>query len=148
MKGPILATLFLVLFNASSHAQSTIGEESTMKSTKDIVLNFFSTFGTDKDWESMLATNMTFRSPMDETNSKTDFIPLDKQFRHLVVSASVNWITTEGGQASAIVDYLMALPSGQKLKIKFSEIVTVEAQKITSIEVFFDTAKFKTFLSQ
>ncbi|MBM4309237.1 MAG: nuclear transport factor 2 family protein [Deltaproteobacteria bacterium] len=119
-----------------------------MKSTKDIVLGFFGTFANDEGWESMLATDMVFSSPMDKTGSKEEFIPLDKQFRQLVVSASVKWIISEGDQASALVDYKMALPSGDTLDIEFSELIKVEGQKISSIKVLFDTAKFNEFLSK
>ena len=119
-----------------------------MKSTKDIVLEFFGTFSTDEGWESMLAADMVFSSPMDTTSNKGAFIPLDKQFRKLVVSASVKWVISEGDQASALVDYKMALPSGETLEIEFSEIIKVKDQKIASIKVLFDTAKFGEFLSK
>lgn len=148
MKGSISAILFLVLLAPTVYAQSNVSEDSAMKTTKDIVLEFFGTFATDEGWEPMLAKDMVFSSPMDETNSKEKFIPLDKQFRQLVVSASVKWIISEGTQASALVDYEMALPSGEKLHIEFSEILTVKAQKISSIKVLFDTAKFNEFLSK
>ncbi len=148
MKASIYAILFLAVFAPSVHAQSNAEQESIMKSTKDIILEFFGTFTTDEGWEPMLAADMTFGSPMDETNSKEEFIPLDKQFRQLVVSASVKWIISEGDQASALVNYKMVLPSGDTLNIEFSEIIKVEAQKISSIKVFFDTAKFNEFLSK
>ena len=84
----------------------------------------------------------------DATSSKEAFVLLDKQFRQLVVSASVKWIISEGDQASALVDYKMVLPSGETLDIEFSELIKVKDQKIASIKVLFDTSKFGEFLSK
>lgn len=119
-----------------------------MKSTKEIALEFFDTFATNQGWEAMLTADLAFHSPMDETNSKDAFIRLDKQFRQLVASASVRWIISEGDEASALVDYHMVLPSGDALDIEFAEIISVKEQKIASIRVLFDTAKFSGFLSR
>ncbi|WP_422081032.1 hypothetical protein [Ulvibacterium sp.] len=85
---------------------------------------------------------------MDKVSDKYKFIELDIQFRQLVQKASVKWIITEGEQASALVDYDMALPSGYCLNITFSEVIKLDDNKITSIEVFFDTTKFYGFLSK
>ena len=44
-----------------------------MKSTKEIVSDFFDTFEANLGWEAMLAPDLYFSSPMDETNSKDAF---------------------------------------------------------------------------
>ncbi|AUP81297.1 nuclear transport factor 2 family protein [Flavivirga eckloniae] len=116
--------------------------------TEKKVFEFFETFGTDKDWKSLLADDINFTSPMDEVDDKDKFIELDTQFRQLVKKASVKWIITNDEQASALVNYDMALPTGDSLNITFSEIINLDNQKIKSIEVFFDTAKFYEFLSK
>ena len=119
-----------------------------MKSTKQIVIAFFETFGTSMDWQSLIADDINFSSPMDEVAGKDPFVQLDIPFRQLVKSASIQWIISEENQASALVDYQMALPSGDTLDITFSEIIRTNGQQIQSIRVFFDTEKFKTFLSK
>ena len=118
------------------------------RSTKDIVFDFFGTFGTDRVWKVLLADDIAFSSPMDSTKGKEAFIPLDTQFRQLVKAASVNWVISEGSEASALVSYDMALPTGDVLNIEFSEIIEVRDRRIASIKVFFDTAVFKEFLSK
>ncbi len=119
-----------------------------MNLTESKVLDFFETFGTDKDWKSFLADELKFTSPMDKISGKDKFVELDIQFRQLVQKASVMWIISDGEQASTLVNYEMILPQGDSLNITFSEIIKLDDQKISSIEVFFDTAKFYEFLSK
>ncbi|WP_109434664.1 MULTISPECIES: nuclear transport factor 2 family protein [Aquimarina] len=123
-------------------------QAQTMNTTEKKVIEFFGTFGTDKDWKSLLANELNFTSPIDKVSGKDKFIELDIQFRQLVQKASVKWMITKGEHASALVSYDMALPTGDSLNITFSEIIKLDDNKITSIEVFFDTAKFYEFLSK
>ena len=120
----------------------------TMKSTKDLILEFFGTFPTDPaddGWQDLLAPDMKFHSPLDTTNSKEEFIPLDLRFRSLARSATVKWVIVEENYASVLVAYEMVLPNGYTLNIEFSEIIETENQKIKSIRVFFDTLEFHEF---
>lgn len=139
----ILAILILMITTNTLKAQS-----EKMNSTEEKIIEFFETFGTDKDWKSLLSENISFTSPMDKVNGKDKFIELDIQFRQLVQKASVKWIISDGNQASVLVDYNMSLPTGDSLNIVFSEIIKLENQKIESIEIFFDTAQFYDFLSK
>lgn len=120
-------------------------------STENIVREFFATFGANganKDWQSLLSEDFAFSSPMDKTSGKDAFVPLDTQFRQLVRAASIRWIVTEGGKASALVTYELALPTGDTLVIEFSENLVLRDQKIKSIKVLFDTATFYGFLAK
>lgn len=139
----IFTSLILMITINTLKAQS-----EKMNLTEKKAIEFFETFGTDKDWKSLLADDIVFTSPMDKVSGKDKFIELDIQFRQLVQKASVKWIISDGEQASALVDYKMTLPTGVNLNITFSEVIKLKNQRIESIEVFFDTAKFYEFLSK
>ena len=119
-----------------------------MNTTEKSVRAFFATFGTEQDWQSLVAEDILFKSPMDEIKGKDQFITLDQGFRQLVQQATVEWVITEEDQASALVNYDMALPTGDQFNITFSEIIRVRDAKMASIQVFFDTAKFLAFVSK
>ncbi|MBI1342423.1 MAG: hypothetical protein GC171_05750 [Terrimonas sp.] len=119
-----------------------------MKTTKDVVLEYFAAFATNGGWENLLTDDITFNSPTGEVKGKEAFVQMTNQFKQGVISASVKSIITEGYKASALTHYHMAIPSGDKLTLEVSEIINIKGQKIKSFEIYFDTAKLNAFMAK
>jgi ketosteroid isomerase-like protein len=119
-----------------------------MKTTKDVVLEYFEAFAKNNGWENLLTEDITFNSPTGEVKGKDAFVQMTNQFKQGVVSASVKSIITEGDNASALTNYQMAIPAGDKLDLVVSEIIKVKGQKIKSFEIYFDTAKLNAFMAK
>jgi ketosteroid isomerase-like protein len=119
-----------------------------MKTTKDIVLEYFNAFTKNQEWENLLTDDITFNGPTGEVKGKDAFVHMTNQFKQGVTSASVKSIITEGETASVLTSYQMAIPTGDKLDLDVSEIIEVKGQKIKSFEIYFDTAKLNSFLSK
>lgn len=119
-----------------------------MKTTKDVVLEYFDSFAKNSGWENLLTNDISFHSPTGEVKGKDAFVEMTNKFKQGVVSASVKSIITEGDKASALTRYQMAIPTGDKLDLDVSEIIHVKGQKIHSFEIYFDTAKMNEFISK
>jgi len=119
-----------------------------METTKDVVLEYFNAFITNSGWENMLAEDITFNSPTGEIRGKESFIQMTNQFKQGVVSTSVKTVIAEGDKASVLTLYQMAIPTGEKFDLDVSEIINVRGQKISSFEIYFDTAKLNAFMSK
>jgi len=117
-----------------------------MKTTKDVVLEYFDAFAKNSGWENLLTNDIAFNSPTGEVKGKDAFAQMTNQFKQGVVSASVKSIIIEGEKASALTRYQMAIPTGDKLDLDVSEIIHVKGQKIHSVEIYFDAAKLNEFM--
>jgi len=119
-----------------------------MKTTKDVVLEYFEAFAKDSGWEDLLTDDISFNSPTGEVTGKDAFIQMTNQFKQGVISASVKSIITEGDKASALTHYQMAIPAGDRLDLEVSEIINVKDQRIKSFEIYFDTEKLNAFMAK
>ena len=119
-----------------------------MKTTKDVVLDYYSAFDKKSGWDKMITDDVIFSSPTGDIKGKDAFIELTNQFIQGVTSASVKSVITEGDSASAVTNYKMALPTGDKLDLDVSEIVEVKGQRIKSFKIYFDTAKMNEFMAK
>lgn len=119
-----------------------------MKTTKDVVMEYFSAFSKNKGWDDMVTNEVSITSPTGTIKGKEGFVEMTNQFRQLVTSAKVKSIISDAEQASALTVYDLALPTGDKLTLNVSEIIAVKGQKIDSFEIYFDTAQFNEFMSK
>src|SRR5690606_41445117 len=103
---------------------------------------------TNRGWKKILAEEITFNSPTGEFRGKESFIQMTNQFKQGVVSTSVKTVIAEGDKASVLTLYQMAIPTGEKFDLDVSEIINVRGQKISSFEIYFDTAKLNAFMSK
>ena len=119
-----------------------------MKTTKDVVLEYFNAFDKNKGWENLVSNNIKMSSPTGTIKGKEAFIEMTNQFKQLVKTAKVKSIIVEGENASALTNYELVLPTNDKMKLEVAETISVKEQKIDSFEIYFDTVKFNEFIAK
>ena len=119
-----------------------------MKTTKDVIMEYFSAFNKNKGWDGIVTSEVSITSPTGTIKGKEGFVEMTNQFRQLVTSAKVRSIISDEEQASALTMYELELPTGDKLALNVAEIIRVKGQKIDSFEIYFDTAQFNEFMSK
>jgi len=119
-----------------------------MKTTKDVVLEYFNAFDKNKGWENLVSNDIKMSSPTGTIKGKEAFIEMTNQFKQLVKTAKVKSIIVEGENASALTNYELVLPTNDKMKLEVAETISVKGQKIDSFEIYFDTVKFNEFMAK
>lgn len=119
-----------------------------MKTTKDIVLEYFNAFDKNNGWENLVSDEIKISSPSGTLKGKEAFITMTSQFKQLVKSAKVKSIIVEGVNASTLTTYELALPTNDMMNLDVAETISVKGQKIDSFEIYFDTAKFNEFMAK
>jgi len=119
-----------------------------MKTTKDVVLEYFNAFDKNKGWENLVSNNIKMSSPTGTIKGKEAFIEMTNQFKQLVKTAKVKSIIVEGENASALTSYELVLPTNDKMNLEVAETISVKGQKIDSFEIYFDTVKFNEFIAK
>lgn len=119
-----------------------------MKTTKDVVLEYFNAFDKNKGWENLVSNDIKMSSPTGTIKGKEAFIEMTNQFKQLVKTAKVKSIIVEGENASALTNYELVLPTNDKMNLEVAETISVKGQKIDSFEIYFDTVKFNEFMAK
>jgi len=119
-----------------------------MKTTKDVVLEYFNAFDKNKGWENLVSNDIKMSSPTGTIKGKEAFIEMTNQFKQLVKTAKVKSIIVEGENASALTNYELVLPTNDNMNLEVAETISVKGQKIDSFEIYFDTVKFNEFMAK
>jgi ketosteroid isomerase-like protein len=114
-------------------------------STKQTIQSYFGTLKQKKQWETFLAGEMTFTNfaaPVEHVTGKSAYLESTKQFFSIMADVEVREIIIEGQKACVLSHYELKLPTGVGFGSDVAEILTVNDDKITSLQIYFDTAPF------
>jgi ketosteroid isomerase-like protein len=113
--------------------------------TRETIQAYFSGLAQKKDWESFLSDDMTFTSftsPVKRVNGRTAFLESTKRFYSMITAVEVNALIVDGDQACALTGYALEPPVGPPFHSDVAEVFRVRDGKITSFDIYFDTAPF------
>jgi ketosteroid isomerase-like protein len=113
--------------------------------TEETIQGYYDSLKQGKDWKSFLADDMTFTSytsPVKKISGKDAYIEATNRFYSSIVSMEVRDIMIDDQKALALTHYKLKHPSGNIFTSDVAEIFTVKNGKITSFEIYFDTAPF------
>lgn len=113
--------------------------------TRETLQAYFSSLERQKDWQSFLADDMTFRSftsPIKQVSGRAAYIESSRRFYLMITAMKVKEPLIDGERACALTHYDLQPPSGQGFGSDVAEVFGVRAGKITSFDIYFDTAPF------
>lgn len=113
--------------------------------TKHTIEGYFEDLKQRKDWQSFLADDMVFTrfaSPIKQIVGKGAFLESTKRFYGGILTFDLRDIMTDGDKACALTRYQLQLPDAPAFQSDVAEIFRVRNGKITSFDIYFDTAPF------
>ena len=113
--------------------------------TRETLQAYFSGLELKKDWQSFLADDMTFTSltsPIRQVSGRAAYIESTKRFYSMITAMKVKELLVDGERACALTHYDLQPPGGQSFGSDVAEVFGVRAGKITSFDIYFDTAPY------
>ena len=113
--------------------------------TRETLQGYFSSLELKKDWPSYLADDMTFTSytsPIKRISGRAAYVESTKRFYSMITAMKVKELIIDGERACAFTHYDLQPPSGPAFGSDVAEVFRVLAGKITSFDIYFDTAPF------
>lgn len=116
--------------------------------SKETVEAYFYAFGQKEDWEKFASENIVMEGPMPTIEGSQPWIEMTQQFIMGVTSSSLDSTVCENDKVALTATYNMALPTGDTYSLQTMEIYTVKEEKISHIQISFDTASFNEFMAK
>lgn len=116
--------------------------------SKKTVQAYFSAFDQKQGWEKFADENIIFEGPMPTVRGSEQWIEMTQQFIMGVTSSSLDSTISENDKVAITATYNMALPTGDTHSLKTMEIYTLKNEKISHIQISFDTAQFNEFMAK
>ena len=113
--------------------------------TKDTIQSYFNRLQQKSGWETFLADEMTFTnfaSPIKRTAGRDAYLEATKRFFSMITSVEIKGLIVDGDRACALTRYELKPPAGPGFDSNVAEVFEVLDGKITSLEIYFDSAPF------
>jgi len=113
--------------------------------TKQTIEGYFESLKQKKDWQSFLADDMvftSFMSPIKRVAGKAAFLESTNRFYGGILAFELRDLMTDGDKACALTRYQLQFPDPPAFQSDVAEIFHVRNGKITSFDIYFDTAPF------
>ena len=113
--------------------------------TKDTIQSYFNRLQQKSGWETFLADEMTFTnfaSPIKRTAGRDAYLEATKRFFSMITSVEIKGLIVDGDRACALTRYELKPPAGPAFDSNVAEVFEVLDGKITSLEIYFDSAPF------
>lgn len=118
------------------------------KSTLETVQAFQQLLGTgSREWEDLLAEDISFVGPVDQVHGKAANIELNKNFFPLVKNYELKTAIEQGRYAVIEGVYTIATPSRGELELATAEIFEVVGGLIQNIKIYYDAQAFRKAFS-
>lgn len=115
-------------------------------STRQTIEGYFDALKNKTGWQDVLATDMTFTSytsPVKQVAGRDAYLEATKRFYSSLANFEVRRLLVDGDHAIALTHYTIQPPNGAPpFASDVAESFTVRNGKITSFEIYFDTAPF------
>jgi len=113
--------------------------------TNDIIQGYFDSLEQKGRWEAFLADGMTFTSfvtPIKQVAGKKAYLESTSRFFSMITAVEVKDLIVEGDRACALTRYQLLPPGGVAIESHVAEVFKVRDEKISSLEIYFDSAPF------
>ena len=113
--------------------------------TRETLQAYFSGLEQKKDWQAFLADDMTFTSftsPPKRLRGRAAYLESTRRFFAMITTMTVKELIVDGERACALTHYELQPPGGPAFGSDVAEVFRVKAGKITSFEIYFDTAPY------
>ena len=99
-------------------------------------------------WEDTIADDFVFTGGSSNVSrGKAAYIETLHRFGRVFEDASVKQRTIDGDTASVVVAYTIVSPSGRKTTIDVAELWTARNGRLASLAIYFDTARWQSFMA-
>jgi len=113
--------------------------------TKDIIQGYFDSLKRKSRWDTFLADGITFASfvtPIKQVAGKSAYLESTSRFFSMVTAVEVKDLIVDGDRACALTRYQLQPPGGPAIESHVAEVFKVSNEKISSLEIYFDSAAF------
>jgi ketosteroid isomerase-like protein len=113
--------------------------------TRETLQAYFSALEQKGDWPSFLADDIAFTSltsPVRQLGGRAAYLDGTRRFYSMITAMKVKELIVDGERACALTYYQLQPPSGPAFRSDVAEVFRVEAGKITSFDIYFDTAPY------
>ena len=113
--------------------------------TKATIKSYFDSLTDNKSWQAFLSAEMTFTSyttPIKRVAGKASYLGSTKRFFSMIASVELKDLLVDGPKACALTRYGLQPPGGTAFDCHVAEVLEVQDGKITSLEIYFDSAPF------
>jgi ketosteroid isomerase-like protein len=113
--------------------------------TRDTIQNYFSSLRQKGRWASFLADDMSFTSyasPAKLVSGRAAYIESTKRFYSMITGVEVRDLMVDGDKACALTRYELQPPGRPAFGSDVAEVFVVRDGKITSLDIYFDSAPF------
>jgi ketosteroid isomerase-like protein len=113
--------------------------------TKETIQGYFGSLKQKSDWESFLSDDLTFTSftsPVKTISGRAAYLESTKRFYSMITAVTVRQLIVDGDRACALTHYELQLPGRPPFSSDVAEVFSVQDDKITSFDIYFDTAPF------
>ena len=113
--------------------------------TRETIDGYFSGVMQKTGWDSFLSDDVTFTSfttPIKRVSGRAAFLESTRRFYSMIRSIEVKEVMVEGNRACALTRYELQPPVGPAFGSDVAEVFGVRDGKITSFDIYFDSAPF------
>ena len=113
--------------------------------TRQTIEQYFNSLEQRASWQDLLADDMSFTSftsPIKHVEGRAAFLEATKRFYSNIAKVEVRRLMIDGDHGCALTRYELHPPNGAVIQSDVAEVFAVSNGKITSLEIYFDSAPF------
>ena len=113
--------------------------------TKDVIQGYFHSLKQETGWEAFLADDMAFTSfvtPIKQVVGKRAYLESTSRFFSMITAVEVKDLIVDGDRGCALTRYQLQPRGGLAIESHVAEVFKVRDGKISSLEIYFDSAPF------
>jgi hypothetical protein len=113
--------------------------------TKSVVEGYLDALRKKTEWSAFFHQDMVFAShivPVKRVEGRSMFLEATKRFYSMIAGVEVIALIVEGDRACALTRYKLQLPQGPSFASEVAEIFKVTDEKISSLDIYFDSSPF------
>lgn len=113
--------------------------------TRETIQGYFDRLKQKSDWEAFLSDEMQFTiftSPIERVTDRGAYLERLKRFYSMSKTVEIKDIIVDGDKACVLTRYELQPPGGPVFDSHIAEVFDVRDGKITSFDIYFDSAPF------
>jgi len=113
--------------------------------TKEVIQAYFDSLKQKSSWAAFLADRMAFTSfatPIKHVTGKNAYLESTSRFFSMITAVEVKDLIVDGDRVCALTRYELQPPGGPAIESHVAEAFKVKDEKISSLEIYFDSAPF------
>ena len=113
--------------------------------TREVIQGYFDSLKLNRGWDAFLADEMqftSFTSPVKRVTGRGAYLEATRRFYSMIKSVDVRSLIVDGQKACVLTHYQLQPPAGPAFESDVAEVFEVRGDKITSFDIYFDTATF------